>query len=248
MTSIFRAATIAGAVLGIIVTTGGAVWTAFERVVEKPLLAEREQLTKQLDELRKALASNDHALQQDRNLLSACRADLHAVTQKSDGGVCEGVLASLKSANERLESQVIILSEKLESSQSTAGPKDSVSQTSEKPIPRTQNGPQGNAQTEQSVESIQWDTTAKKWEDRVGQRFSFSCPAMGAVDRVYGEGDYSVRSSICSAAVHAGKFTAGSGGTVTIQIIGAVDGVRKGTLRQGIRSMSYFGSLSFKIE
>jgi hypothetical protein len=65
---------------------------------------------------------------------------------------------------------------------------------------------------------IRWNTTAEPQGGQLGQQFSFACPSGGSVGRAWGTTYYTVGSSICTAAVHAGKITPKDGGVVTIFI------------------------------
>lgn len=65
-----------------------------------------------------------------------------------------------------------------------------------------------------------WRTTASRWTCTVGQAHVVRCPRLPSVfpfSAVYGSGPYTSDSSICAAAVHAGKLTR-AGGEVTIEL------------------------------
>ncbi len=99
-----------------------------------------------------------------------------------------------------------------------------------------------NTDNQQDVTQIQWDTSAGGYDGEEGQQYTFQCPADGAAESIYGSDIYTDDSSICTAAVHAGKISLSSGGTVTIEF-------RRGrpaygsTTRHGITSRT-FGSWS----
>lgn len=59
-----------------------------------------------------------------------------------------------------------------------------------------------------------WVKTATEFRAQVGQAHSQECPPGGTVGRVWGTEIYTDDSSICSAAVHAGRITVAQGGTV----------------------------------
>jgi len=68
---------------------------------------------------------------------------------------------------------------------------------------------------------ISFITTATDFRGRKGERFLFGCPMKAATDvPVYGSGPYTLDSSICMAAVHAGLITKSGGGSVNIEIRG----------------------------
>jgi LCCL domain len=87
-----------------------------------------------------------------------------------------------------------------------------------------------------TAQEIDWKTTAVKWETNVGQRFAFRCPAGGQVGKVYGDGQYSTMSSVCSAAVHAARISAVDGGAVVVRMIGVTDVGKEGMTRAGVKS------------
>jgi hypothetical protein len=68
--------------------------------------------------------------------------------------------------------------------------------------------------------AISWHTGAGSYTSRKGQFFAFRCPGDGEVGRIHGTDVYTVDSSICTAAAHAGKITPRSGGVVVIQVLG----------------------------
>jgi LCCL domain len=63
-----------------------------------------------------------------------------------------------------------------------------------------------------------WRTTAGSIGGKPGETKSFSCPAGGTAQTVWGHVIYTDDSSICSAAVHAGVITLERGGDVTYQV------------------------------
>lgn len=65
---------------------------------------------------------------------------------------------------------------------------------------------------------IPWTETAQKYSARVGERFTFECLPGGAASVVWGTDEYTDDSSICTAAVHAGRASFQDGGVVTILI------------------------------
>ena len=80
-----------------------------------------------------------------------------------------------------------------------------------------------------------------------GQRFTLTCPANGALSRIWGTDSYTDDSPVCSAAVHSGLITAASGGTVVIEIRPSQQQYQ-GSARNGVTSLdfTYFpGSYGF---
>jgi len=65
---------------------------------------------------------------------------------------------------------------------------------------------------------VQWSTTAEAFRGQVGQRFRVICPPCGTAGSIWGTGTYTDDSSVCTAAVHAGRVNLTAGGTVTIEI------------------------------
>lgn len=70
-----------------------------------------------------------------------------------------------------------------------------------------------------AADTIDWTTTTTSLRSQIGQTFSFICPPSGTIGTVLGSVIYADDSSVCSAAVHAGKITAASGGAVTVSIL-----------------------------
>jgi hypothetical protein len=115
------------------------------------------------------------------------------------------------------------------SSASTVPP---VSQTSPSPI---------------QAEEITWNETASNVTGKVDQDFTYMCPPNGTVNNVWGTDFYTSGSSICSAAVHAGRIKAKDGGKVQIRIRPGEE-FYNSTIRNGVTSSrygSYKGSFTF---
>lgn len=92
-----------------------------------------------------------------------------------------------------------------------------------------------------------WLQDATNRRANVGETFAYTCPANGQLYTVWGTDIYTDDSSICTAAVHAGKITRAAGGVVTILILGPAD-VYVGSTRNGVESLDYgqwLGSFSF---
>jgi hypothetical protein len=92
-----------------------------------------------------------------------------------------------------------------------------------------------------------WSATATSHRGENGSVFTFSCPAPGVAYPVWGSGTYSDDSSVCTAAVHAGRITLTGGGRVSIMIARAENSYT-GTTKNGITSRPWgywYGSYVF---
>jgi hypothetical protein len=85
---------------------------------------------------------------------------------------------------------------------------------------------------------VMWNTSAGIVSFEVGKRLRFKCPANGVEATVWGTDVYTVDSSICTAAVHAGKFTRESGGPVEIELRPG-ESSYEGTTRNGVKTNDY---------
>ena len=83
-----------------------------------------------------------------------------------------------------------------------------------------------------------WNTSASMVSFETGKTIKFKCPPGGKASTVWGTDIYTVDSSICNAAVHAGKLSSESGGSVTIELRPA-ESSYKGTTRNGIKTSDY---------
>jgi len=87
---------------------------------------------------------------------------------------------------------------------------------------------------------ILWTTSAVQFKPDVGNTYKFDCPKNGTASIVWGSDVYTADSSVCTAAVHAGKITLDAGGEVTIEMRPG-RAAYGGTLRNGITSQTYGG-------
>ena len=85
---------------------------------------------------------------------------------------------------------------------------------------------------------VLWNTTALMVGSEIGKTYKFKCPSGGKESSVWGTDIYTLDSSICNAAVHAGKLTSESGGPVTIELRPG-ESSYKGTTRNGIKTSDY---------
>jgi hypothetical protein len=86
--------------------------------------------------------------------------------------------------------------------------------------------------------SILWSSTAGMVRFDSGRPYKFKCPAGGREGSVWGTDIYTIDSSICTAAVHAGKFALDTGGSVTIELRPG-ESAYKGSTRNGITTIDY---------
>jgi len=85
---------------------------------------------------------------------------------------------------------------------------------------------------------VLWNTSASMVSFEIGKTQKFKCPPGGKESSVWGSDIYTLDSSICNAAVHAGKITMESGGPVTIELRPG-ESSYKGSTRNGIKTIDY---------
>lgn len=85
---------------------------------------------------------------------------------------------------------------------------------------------------------VLWNSSASMVGSETGKTYKFKCPPSGKASAMWGTDIYTADSSICNAAVHAGKFTSESGGSVTIELRPG-ESSYKGTTRNGIKTNDY---------
>jgi hypothetical protein len=85
---------------------------------------------------------------------------------------------------------------------------------------------------------VMWNTPATMVSFEPGTTYKFKCPSSGKESVVWGTDIYTLDSSICNAAVHAGKLTTASGGPVTIELRPG-ESAYKGSTRNGIKTNDY---------
>ena len=85
---------------------------------------------------------------------------------------------------------------------------------------------------------VRWNSSASMVSPEIGKTYKFKCPPGGKESSVWGTDVYTADSSICNAAVHAGKLTKDDGGSVTIELRPG-ESSYKGTTRNGIRTNDY---------
>ena len=84
-----------------------------------------------------------------------------------------------------------------------------------------------------------WSTDATAYRGENGKRYAYTCPAVAEISggAVWGTDTYTDDSSVCKAAVHAGKITM-AGGTVTLEIR-AGQATYTGSTRNGVTTSDY---------
>jgi hypothetical protein len=85
---------------------------------------------------------------------------------------------------------------------------------------------------------VLWNTSAAMVGFEPGKTYKFKCPSGGKESAVWGTDIYTQDSSICNAAVHAGKLAMESGGPVTIELRPG-ESSYKGSTRNGIKTNDY---------
>jgi hypothetical protein len=85
---------------------------------------------------------------------------------------------------------------------------------------------------------VLWNSSASMVGSETGKTYKFKCPPGGKESNVWGTDIYTADSSICNAAVHAGKLTMESGSSVTIEIRPG-ESSYQGTTRNGIKTNDY---------
>lgn len=85
---------------------------------------------------------------------------------------------------------------------------------------------------------ISWTANASFVKTDVGLQYKFECPSDGTAGTVWGSDVYTADSSVCTAAVHAGKITLEKGGVVTIEFMGG-RATYGATTRNGITTFNY---------
>ncbi len=85
---------------------------------------------------------------------------------------------------------------------------------------------------------VLWNTSAGMVRFETGKTYKFKCPSGGKESSVWGTDIYTLDSSICNAAVHAGKLKSESGGSVTIELRPG-ESSYKGSTRNGITTNDY---------
>jgi hypothetical protein len=151
------------------------------------------------------------------------------------GGVILTTVAfiSYRIGNERGRSNIVV------ATNSTPTP---VSKTSATPLTTSTPSPQTTSSSPESADDevtpIAWNTSAGQLKPDVGLTYKFECPKDGTAIAIWGSDIYTADSSICTAAVHAGKITLEEGGQVTIEMRPGRS-IYGSTTRNGVTSNTY---------
>lgn len=103
-------------------------------------------------------------------------------------------------------------------------------QDSARAVPAEQARPPGSAKSG-------WTVTANDLGSAAGARFTLWCPPNGSAGPVWGSDPYASESSICTAAVHAGTISFGTGGNAIIELRGGLSSFVAST-RNGVTTQS----------
>lgn len=95
-----------------------------------------------------------------------------------------------------------------------------------------------DAGSDSGVTTATWSTNAVDHRCLIGSKFSYACPAGGTAGSIWGTGEYTDDSSVCTAAVHSGRITLSGGGTITIEMRAGRSSYTSSTA-YGITSGSY---------
>ena len=87
-------------------------------------------------------------------------------------------------------------------------------------------------------EAITWSATATQYRGQNGSNHRFWCPPGGSTSSVWGSGPYTDDSSICTAAVHAGRIQLATGGVVNARIAQGFARYQ-GSARNGVTSSNF---------
>jgi hypothetical protein len=69
-----------------------------------------------------------------------------------------------------------------------------------------------------TAESVTWASNALDYARSFNERITYTCPAGGTPAPVWGSEPYTADSSVCTAAVHAGRISMADGGMVIIEM------------------------------
>jgi len=104
--------------------------------------------------------------------------------------------------------------------------------------PSPESSPATTTSSSDEPTPISWSTNAAFVREENGLTYTFECPPGGTPGTVWGSDAYTADSSICTAAVHAGKITLENGGVVTIEFTAGRQ-TYGATTRNGITTYNY---------
>jgi hypothetical protein len=97
----------------------------------------------------------------------------------------------------------------------------------------------GTPISEEQIQLLEWNQTASDLQGKLGQDFTYMCNKNGTITtNIWGTDIYTMGSSICSAAVHAGVINTKDGGKVQIRVYPG-EKFYNGTTRNGVTSNRY---------
>ncbi|MFO0626420.1 MAG: LCCL domain-containing protein [Polyangiales bacterium] len=105
------------------------------------------------------------------------------------------------------------------------------------PPPTANATPPGQAPAPPAVDPS-WTVNALPRRGSNGQSFTYGCAPGGAPGRLWGGPRYTDDSSVCTAAVHAGRISLAAGGSVTIEVCPGRERYA-GSERHGVRSLDF---------
>lgn len=83
-----------------------------------------------------------------------------------------------------------------------------------------------------------WSADTRAYRGKIGSVYRFVCPAGGRASVVWGTGNYTDDSSVCTAAVHSGLIGFAQGGTVTVRVTAGLSSY-VGSTRNGVTTKAY---------
>jgi hypothetical protein len=89
-----------------------------------------------------------------------------------------------------------------------------------------------------TAHNVTWFTSATAYRGQDSLQVAYVCPDSGTASIVWGSDVYTDDSSVCTAAVHAGKITFASGGRVVIKIRPGQTAYTSST-RNGVTTLAY---------
>ena len=89
-----------------------------------------------------------------------------------------------------------------------------------------------------TARNVAWYSSATQYRGMDSLRVTYDCPDNGTASTVWGSEVYTDDSSVCTAAVHAGRITRADGGKVVIEIRPG-QGAYTASTRNGITTLQY---------
>jgi len=199
-----------------------------------------DSLGAKLNKRQKPKICNTSELAQKLEKLHARNAKLKSI----NGRLTDDLLALKTSRTYKAESNQAAL---LAAQQENLKLQEQIAQLQNEPIRNTPKGPAIKPKQHLPLATnwvdaepvdADWNWTATKFQNYVGQNFAYTCPPDGTIHSVWGTDNYRFSSSVCSAAVHAGLITKEVGGTATIKIA-KYSKKYKNSYHNGVGSQAY---------